>query len=87
MNATIDKFGRVVIPKRLRQRQGMEAGAVVKIEEDGTGIRLTPVCEDSGWVYQDGILVYRGRILRDTSHIVQEMREDRMRKVAGLQRK
>lgn len=43
MRATIDKAGRVVIPASIRLRAGLNAGAVLEITLDDTGVRLTPV--------------------------------------------
>ena len=42
MRCTIDKAGRLVVPKVLRDRIGLRAGAVELIA-DGTGIRIEPV--------------------------------------------
>lgn len=37
MEATVDKFGRIVIPKRVRDDLGIKAGTVVLLEEKGAG--------------------------------------------------
>ena len=42
MKATIDKAGRLVIPKPLRERLGLGQG-VVEVIADGAGIRVEPV--------------------------------------------
>ena len=42
MRATIDKAGRVVIPKALRDRFGLRPGAVELIP-DGSGVRIEPL--------------------------------------------
>ena len=46
MRATIDKAGRVVIPKALRERHGLKPGPV-EVEADGAGLRIEPVTGDS----------------------------------------
>ena len=46
MRATIDKAGRLVIPKSLRDRVGLGPG-VVEVHADGTGIRVEPIATDS----------------------------------------
>ena len=43
MRATIDKAGRLVIPRPLRDRIGLAAGGVVEVELDGAGLRIRPV--------------------------------------------
>ena len=42
MRSTIDKSGRLVVPKVLRDRIGLRAG-VIDLTVDGTGIRIEPV--------------------------------------------
>ncbi|MPZ49699.1 MAG: AbrB/MazE/SpoVT family DNA-binding domain-containing protein [Dehalococcoidia bacterium] len=53
MRTTIDKAGRLVIPRALRNRIGLAGGGEVEIEVDGAAIRIEPVVggelrEDSG---------------------------------------
>jgi AbrB family looped-hinge helix DNA binding protein len=43
MKVTIDKAGRMVIPRPLRERIGLAGGGTVEIEIEGTGLRIRPV--------------------------------------------
>ena len=43
MKTTIDKAGRVVIPAAIRDRAGLNAGTILEITLEDTGVRLTPV--------------------------------------------
>ena len=43
MVVSIDKAGRVVIPKEIRDRLSLGADAEVEVEVDGDAIRLVPV--------------------------------------------
>jgi len=46
MRTTIDKAGRLVIPKVLRDRLGLSPGAV-ELEADGAGLRVSPLADDA----------------------------------------
>ena len=46
MRATIDKAGRLVIPKALRDRLGVRPGEV-DVTADGNALRVEPVIDDS----------------------------------------
>jgi len=54
MRATIDKAGRLVIPKALRDRVGLRPG-VVEVVVEGAGLRVEPPAGES--------LVERGDLL------------------------
>jgi AbrB family looped-hinge helix DNA binding protein len=46
MRATIDKAGRLVIPKQLRDHIGLRPGEV-EVIADGIGLRVEPLAEES----------------------------------------
>jgi AbrB family looped-hinge helix DNA binding protein len=43
MKTTIDKAGRLVIPRALRDRIGLAGGGEVNLELDGAAVRIEPV--------------------------------------------
>lgn len=55
MRTTIDKAGRLVIPKPLRDRLGLRPGEV-EVVPDGTGLRIEAVVEE-------GVEEARGRLV------------------------
>lgn len=55
MRTTIDKAGRLVIPKTLRDRVGLRPGPV-EVSERGTGLHVEPLAEE-GLEEREGRLV------------------------------
>ena len=55
MRTTIDKAGRLVIPKALRDRLGLRPGEV-EVTAEGAGLRVEPVVDDA-------VSETRGRLL------------------------
>lgn len=71
---SMDKSGRVVIPKDVRQKLGLHAGIIMKlVEVAGKGLQLIPVYEKSDLV-EEGGLFYKpapagsAKINRDDVH-------------------
>jgi len=62
MQTTIDKAGRLVVPKELRDRLGIAAGSRVEIREDGSGLRVDLLASDN-LVEIDGRLLVDGDVL------------------------
>ena len=46
MRATIDKAGRLVIPKQLRDHVGLRPGEV-EVTAEGSGLRVEPIAAES----------------------------------------
>jgi AbrB family looped-hinge helix DNA binding protein len=56
MRTTIDKAGRLVIPRTIRDRIGLADGGEVNLELDGGGVRIEPVSTGE-LVERDGLLL------------------------------
>jgi AbrB family looped-hinge helix DNA binding protein len=56
MKTSIDKAGRLVIPRPLRDRIGLAGGGEVELELDGAAIRIEPV-GGSGLREEGGLLL------------------------------
>jgi AbrB family looped-hinge helix DNA binding protein len=65
MRTTIDKAGRLVIPKSLRDRLGLRPGEV-EVVVDGAELRVAPVVDDE-LVERDGrtVIPSHGAVLTD----------------------
>ncbi len=79
MEVTLDKFGRVVIPKAVRDQLGLGPGAVLEIEEgDEEGILLRPLRPEPDLVEDRGVLVFTGEATADLERAVARHREGRI---------
>ena len=92
MDVSIDKFGRILIPKPIRDWLGLEAGTELQLEvvEDGMGeraIALRASQEKPLLVEEDGLLVYTGSLQQENVDVVEHLRrdrQDRARRQSGL---
>lgn len=85
MKAHVDRFGRIVIPRKLRDRLRLKAGDEIEISEMEGGLFLestteAPVVEQ----LENGLLVLNVKVSEDIPDLVAWDREQRMKKVLGL---
>ena len=83
---TIDKAGRVVIPKSLREELRLEPGDALELETSGEEITLRPVRGTGPLLKEHGVWVfYTGRplSLSATNDMLQQIREERDRANLG----
>lgn len=85
METTLDRFGRIVLPKKVRDDLGLSPGSVLRIEERDEEIVLRPVVESSSLVHKDGILVYTGEVSGNLEAAVRRDRDERSRKLASVE--
>lgn len=78
METTLDKFGRIVIPKRVRDDLGLKPGAVLQIEQADQGILMEPVNEGPHVVVKNGVLVFSGTATGDLVAAIQDHRQERL---------
>jgi len=57
---SIDKAGRVVLSKALREKMRVEAGDDLLVEAEGDRVTLSPICQGAVLKKELGIRVYQG---------------------------
>jgi AbrB family looped-hinge helix DNA binding protein len=83
---TIDKAGRVVIPKGIRDELRLEAGDTLALESAGERVILRPLHNGTALQKERGVWVFRGGkplSLDQANQIVRETRESRDRRNSG----
>src|SRR5271154_2765466 len=85
MTLKIDKAGRVVLPKPIRDRLGLRAGSDLEIEETPDGVTLKPSAHHPSMVKKQGLWVHTGKVPAgfDIVEAIRDEREERIRKLAG----
>ena len=87
---TLDKAGRVVIPKKLRDELHMAAGDAFELRSADDQIVLKPMREVSTMFKKDGMWVIKtGKPLtvEDVNAVIESLREERHRHILGDWRK
>jgi AbrB family looped-hinge helix DNA binding protein len=86
MTLKIDKAGRVILPKPVRDRLGLRAGSDLEILETPEGVVLKPADPRPSLVKKGMFWVHTGEIPAgyDILKAIDEDREERMRKAWGL---
>lgn len=79
MQTTIDRFGRIVLPKKIRNDYNLEPGSQIQIEESGREIILKPIHGEPSLRLKGGILVFTGESLGDLSNSVAKYRDGRLK--------
>jgi AbrB family looped-hinge helix DNA binding protein len=86
MTLKVDKAGRVILPKPVRDRLGLREGSDLELEETPEGLMLKPVETQASMIKKDGLWVHTGKVPPgfDVVQAIREDREDRIRKISGL---
>ncbi len=83
LHIAIDRAGRVVIPKSIRERFGMSGGSEFEVIEEGEHIVLKPIPRDPQLIEKKGVLVihptqeYDDAIIEGTRDALREERDRR----------
>ncbi len=80
MELKIDKAGRIVLPKPLRQRLGLKPGTALEAVEKPEGVLLKRVEQRPSMIKVDGLWVHQGRAEPGANweRILEDVREERI---------
>lgn len=84
MNTSIDKFGRVLIPKALRDQLGLEPDATLEIEQQGSALILKVRVDSPRFKREGGVLVLVGKRTGNIENVLHEIREERLNNLGEM---
>jgi AbrB family looped-hinge helix DNA binding protein len=79
MKISMDKAGRIVVPKPLRKRLGLGPGVELEVVDQPGGVLLRPVEQRPSMVQVDGLWVHQGRAEAEANweRVLDDVREER----------
>ena len=81
---TVDKAGRIVLPKSLREEMHLSAGDTLELESGGERITLRPVRPKAMLKKEYGVWVYQGEPVNiSITGLIDREREKRLRELPG----
>jgi len=83
VRTTLDRFGRTVVPKQVRDALHLGPGAVFDVEATEDSIVLRPHREKVSVMQKEGLLVFMGDAATDLEGAVANQRTRRIRDLAG----
>lgn len=84
MQTTLDRYGRVVIPKQARDRAGLAPGSELEVVVTDDGLMLKPIEEQPAMLVREGVLVFTGEPLEDVEAAVGAHRNQRLADLARV---
>lgn len=83
MQTAIDKFGRIVIPKSVRDHLGLKTGSILEVEESNHDIVLKAIDHTPQIKMKEGVAVFMAKALDDIDTAITDEREERLKKLGG----
>jgi AbrB family looped-hinge helix DNA binding protein len=78
IETTVDKFGRGVIPEKIRDRFRLEPGAALTVTEVDDGILLTPESPEASLRLKGSVLVLVAEPTAEASQVLRSHRDERL---------
>jgi bifunctional DNA-binding transcriptional regulator/antitoxin component of YhaV-PrlF toxin-antitoxin module len=86
MKVHLDKSGRIVLPKPLRQRLGLRTGTSFYAVPAADGVLLRTVKQEPSLIERDGFLVHTGKAGRDFNweQLRDDLQQERAAEILGF---
>ena len=81
MQVAIDKFGRMVLPKEIRDDFGLVPGSILNVEEETESIVLKPLKAESVVKEERGVWVFEGAVDKGARSTLKQLRDDRLDRI------
>ncbi len=83
MKLRIDRAGRIVVPKPLRKRLGIDSNQELELLEQPNGLLLRPIRQEPSLVKVGGVLVHQGVVAPDVNwdRLIDDLREERIQEL------
>jgi AbrB family looped-hinge helix DNA binding protein len=78
MRSTVDKFGRITLPKAMRLHLGIDLDTPLEIKEEEDGISIRVAQQEAPTSFENGLLVYTGKPVGDLNAVLDEIRKNRL---------
>ena len=88
MEVILDRFGRIVIPKQIRQDLGLRPGTALQVEEHPREVIFKLVVGGQpNVILDDGVLVYAGTASGDILGAIRGHRQERFGKLGHMEKR
>lgn len=74
---TLDRFGRILVPKPLRKRLGIKPGDALSLDVEKGRLVAKPVRPEGEWIVRDGLPMWTGPVPEETQDIVAFLKRQR----------
>jgi len=83
MTLAIDRAGRIVVPKTIRDRLGLRPGTELELSTSGDTLHLRPARQQPALLQIRGVWVHQGVAEGDLTKAVEEARNARIRELSN----
>ena len=72
MKTTIDKYGRIVIPRVIREKLKLTPGTDIELTDENDQFTGKPIAQEGELIMKDGVLVFAGSSLKNPDKVLME---------------